>query len=741
MKFTDLPIKSEYRSPQNNIAAEFLIPVLQNAVSYKRSVGFFSSSALIEISKGICALAKNGGTIELVASPYLSAQDEEAIRVGYENRHKIIENALLRELKTEHKEVFAEERLNLLANLIESGTLNIKIAFTDNTSKIGMYHEKLGLIEDSDGNKIAFSGSMNESVTALTKNYETTDVFCSWKNDFEKERVIQKEKAFAAIWGNFDERLKVMHFPSIEKAILDKYKRGKANFEIDEREQEKYIIQNNDIHVSEASPKYTSIKNNFTMPENLKLYDYQKFAIKSWQEKNYIGIFDMATGTGKTLTALSAISTLSENANGNFCVIILCPYIHLVTQWVEDIKKFNCKSIIGFGSSPQKNWKEKLENAIYKRNYKDNEDGFFCFITTVATFKSDFVQKQIKRIKKNILLVADEAHNLGSQNAQYYLDIQKYKFRLALSATLERHFDEKGTQRLYDFFGEKCIEYDLKRAIDEGYLTPYYYYPVVVSLDLEEREEYKKLAKEIANEIINDPKSKKKKLTERGKLLCIMRSRIISGCAQKIPALIEKLESYKDKNMILIYCGAVSYDEDIQSFNNDEITNRQIDKVIKNVYDSYKMKITRFTAMENIEQRESIKEAFSNGNDLQAIAAIKCLDEGVNIPSIKTAFILASSTNPKEYIQRRGRVLRLYKGKEFAEIYDFITLPFSLEDSISKSEFETSPFKTLAKNELERIKEFSSLAKNSYDSTTLINEITNKYLLKDFVQTEDYDYE
>ena len=236
MIFPNLSIKQEYRSPQDNIIKDFYIRVLENAVSYRRSVGFFSSSALVEISKGICELAKKGGKIELVASPYLSAEDEEAIRKGYESRAKIIENALLRGLKTEPENFFEKERLNLLANLVESGVLNIKIAFTENGSSVGMYHEKLGLVEDSGGNKIAFSGSMNESDNAFTKNYETVDVFCSWKSTDEKARVIQKETAFAAIWGNFDEKLKVLHFPSIDKAILEKYKRGTADFELDKKE-------------------------------------------------------------------------------------------------------------------------------------------------------------------------------------------------------------------------------------------------------------------------------------------------------------------------------------------------------------------------------------------------------------------------------------------------------------------------------------------------------------------------
>lgn len=239
MPFKSLNIQQEYRSPQNNIVTEFYIPVLEKSVSYKRSVGYFSSTSLVQITKGILGLIKNGGTIDLVASPYFSKEDEEAIRVGYENRTKIIENALNRSLQEDIKNPFSQERLNLLACLIEKGILNIKIAFTENEKEktIGMYHEKLGLMEDSSGNKIAFSGSMNESYNAMVNNYETIDVFCSWKSENEKTRVLQKEEAFSKIWGNYDSKLKVMSFPSIEKSILEKYKsHSNINFNLDKEE-------------------------------------------------------------------------------------------------------------------------------------------------------------------------------------------------------------------------------------------------------------------------------------------------------------------------------------------------------------------------------------------------------------------------------------------------------------------------------------------------------------------------
>lgn len=168
MSLKDKRIKSEYRSLIDNVVQDFYIPLLHESTSYKRAVGFFSSSALVEISKGIADMAKDGGKIEIVASPYLSDDDIQAIKEGYENRQKIIEGALIRQLSDEHEDYYSMERLNLLAHLISDGILDIRIAYTDKDNEIGMYHEKMGILEDKDGNHVAFSGSMNESMTAMS---------------------------------------------------------------------------------------------------------------------------------------------------------------------------------------------------------------------------------------------------------------------------------------------------------------------------------------------------------------------------------------------------------------------------------------------------------------------------------------------------------------------------------------------------------------------------------------------
>ena len=733
MSFQELDIKKEYRSLLDSVVKDFYIPLLSQAVKYQRAVGFFSSSSLVEISKGISELAKNGGKIQLVASPYLSDEDVEAIKSGYAMRDQVVKEAIRREM-TEGKTPFEKARLNLLANLISDNILDIKIAFTEDSDRVGMYHEKMGIITDAEGNRVAFAGSMNESATAMTLNYETIDVFCSWKG--EEDRVIAKENAFASIWNDTEPNIKIIDFPELKQEIIEKYKRSVPDFEIDKKEYAPEIdtVLHTDLGVyTEYGPKF---------PEWFRLHDYQDEAITEWQKRNYRGIFDMATGTGKTYTGLGALTTLSKNIGHKLAAIIVCPYQHLVEQWVEDILKFNIDPIIGYSDSSQKDWPKRLKDAIRDQKLKVRGKEFFCFICTNATFSSDYVQTQLAKIKSDTLLMVDEAHNFGAPYLSCLL-YDNYKYRLALSATLDRHNDEEGTAKLYDFFGEKCIEYTLDRAIEEKKLTKYKYYPIVVTLTEEELEAYDNLSYEIGKCIMKG-KNGKMKLSSRGEKLALKRSRIVAGAKNKLTMLEEVIQPYIHDKHTLVYCGAtkgLEQNQDRSDVDSEDI--RQIDAVTDLLGNKLGMEVSQFTSKESVEEREVLKREFSAGDTLKVLIAIKCLDEGVNIPKIKTAFILASTTNPKEYIQRRGRVLRLAEGKEYAEIYDFITLPYDTESVTSLTEAQVKRNSTLVKNELRRAEEFSRIAVNMVESASLIDEIKDAYGIQELNwnnEEEDYGY-
>ena len=669
----------------------------------------------------------------MVASPYLSDEDVEAIKSGYAMRDQVVKEAIRREM-TEGKTPFEKARLNLLANLISDNILDIKIAFTEDSDRMGMYHEKMGIITDAEGNRVAFAGSMNESATAMTLNYESIDVFCSWKG--EEDRVIAKENAFASIWNDTEPNIKIIDFPELKQEIIEKYKRSVPDFEIDKKEYAPDIdtVLHTDLGVySEYGPKF---------PEWFKLHDYQDEAITEWQKRNYRGIFDMATGTGKTYTGLGALTTLSKNIGHKLAAIIVCPYQHLVEQWVEDILKFNIDPIIGYSDSSQKDWPKRLKDAIRDQKLKVRGKEFFCFICTNATFSSDYVQTQLAKIKSDTLLMVDEAHNFGAPYLSCLL-YDNYKYRLALSATLDRHNDEEGTAKLYDFFGEKCIEYTLDRAIEEKKLTKYKYYPIVVTLTEEELEAYDNLSYEIGKCIMKG-KNGKMKLSSRGEKLALKRSRIVAGAKNKLTMLEEVIQPYIHDKHILVYCGAtkgLEQNQDRTDVDSEDI--RQIDAVTDLLGNKLGMEVSQFTSKESVEEREVLKREFSAGDTLKVLIAIKCLDEGVNIPKIKTAFILASTTNPKEYIQRRGRVLRLAEGKEYAEIYDFITLPYDTESVTSLTEAQVKRNSTLVKNELRRAEEFSRIAVNMVESASLIDEIKDAYGIQELNwnnEEEDYGY-
>ena len=702
MSYKDLNIKKEYRSLIDNMARDFYIPLLKETIDYKRAVGFFSSSVLAEISKGIIGLVNNCGTIKIITSPKLTDEDITAIRTGYADRKTVIKNALRRELKEPQNSMQAE-RLNFLVNLISDGILDIKIAITEENNKIGMYHEKVGILLDKEGNKIAFSGSMNETANALLANYETIDVFCSWRD--EADRITIKEEAFDSIWNKNGSHIITYDIEDISDELINKYRTHSIGYQ--------QYDGSNDLVVEEE--KELSF---FKVPDKFEFYDYQKDAIYNWLNNQCCGIYDMATGTGKTYTALGSICQLSKVLNENLAVIIVAPYQHLVEQWVEDIEDFNVRPIIAY-SYPNQNWRKEFYDSV--NAYNVGVLKHFCLITTNATFSSKDFQNILNRFRKNYCFVVDEVHNIGAAKISKLLP-KKARYRLGLSATVERHGDDIGTGIIFDYFGRKpCISYTLKEAIDAGFLTPYYYYPVLVNLNNDEYDEYRELTQKIMSAgYRNKDNSEENTYVE---MLLIKRARLVAGCRNKVDKLVEVISPYKDNGHILVYCGATKYDRDDI---NDETQIRQIDEINYRLYSELGMKVRKFTSAENKKERQDIKEMFIS-EEIQVITAIKCLDEGVNIPAINKAFILASSTNPKEYIQRRGRVLRKSPGKKYAEIYDFITLPRQLSEVKYCNKSEKEIDLSLVRHEFERLKEFADSSLNSSASDSLKEKILEAY--------------
>lgn len=703
MSLADMHFSMSYNNQKSDVVHEFLLPALKESVEYDRAVGFFSSTSLLSITLGIKELVNNDGKIKIICSPKLSDEDIKSITEGYDRR-KIIEEAINNSFE-EPKNEFEEERFNILSYLIENNILDIKIAVMKSTNPNALFHVKVGIIKDKNSNFVAFTGSMNESANGFYGNEESIDVYSSVGSDYL--RASEKLNYFNSLWYGTDDHVEILDFPEAVKNKIFTYKKETVDWDVDKKEdlKRKSIIK-------KSSPE---------IPEWFDARDYQKEAYNNWKENNFIGIYDMATGTGKTYSALYSVVNLIKEKKNNLATIICCPYQHLVTQWSEDLDAFNFKYIMGFSSSPQKDWKKRLKESVF--NYNHNVVNSFCFITTNASFATKYVQELLNTINKELLIVIDEAHNFGTNRLVSLLN-EKYTYRLALSATLERHNDLVGTNKLYDFFETKCIEYPLSKAIKEGMLCNYYYYPIKVYLEEDELEEYNRLSSQLVKFITKNADGSIQ-YSKQAESLLIKRARVIAGARMKLSKLREVVRKYKDDNHLLVYCGSTTVvDDDYKegTANDDEI--RQIEAVSQILY-SEGIVSSRFTSEEDTETRERLKKEFDDGDAIKALVAIRCLDEGVNIPSIDKAIILASSTNPKEYVQRRGRVLRLHKNKEYSIIYDFVTLPRNLDEITPTSDFGYDL--GLIKRELTRVKDFAKTSLNECESDKLISEIQEKY--------------
>lgn len=453
-----------------------------------------------------------------------------------------------------------------------------------------------------------------------------------------------------------------------------------------------------------------------SLPKWFTPRDYQIDAIQRWTENGYHGLLEMATGTGKTLTALTAITKRFEETQ-RLAVVILCPYQHLVDQWAKDAESFGMDPILCYGSKSQ--WTSLLSGKITQYNFKIKN--FICVITTNNTFKNAHFQAHLSRISDGGMIVADEAHNLGTKQSLQSLP-PTFKNRLALSATPVRHHDDIGTEQLLNYFGGSIYKFTLEEAIKKGFLTKYYYYPHLVSLTEDELEIYHDLTNKISKLInLSDQQSIEANGNNTGALemLLIKRARLINSAQQKDILLKKQLKMQETLNHTIVYCGDHSKDDQ-----------RHVDHIAQFLHDDLNISAKTFTSTESKELRQTLLKEFSD-NTIQALVAIRCLDEGVDVPSAETAYILASTTNPKEFIQRRGRILRKHPGKEYAYIHDYIVIPRPLTEIDLLTDKEFNIERRLLMNELKRVNEFASISENHYQALRILNPIKEAFNLVD----------
>ena len=703
MSYKDIDIQACYESGTSDIVEDFYEPVLMASVSYDRIAGFFSSAALAIASRGLYGFIKNRGKMRLVTSPILSGEDAEIIRKVTESPEKLTDIDLGINLTNICNE-FVDNHVKALGWMLREGLLEMRLAVITNNNrpctveeinKSGLFHQKVGILRDVDGNELSFSGSINETASAWINNDEEFKVFKAW--DDSREYYQKDQSRFEEIWNGQRQNLEVFDLPS---AIKDKLIQRSSDFDIEKISIKQYRRSKANSFDFKNSP--------------ISLFYYQANALNKWKDNTYRLLFEMATGTGKTRTAVAGISRILATSK-RVVVIISTPQNTLSKQWKENEVEplgvhFDRSEII---DGTVKDWKSKLSSILL-----DNATGFadHCVIyTTHSTASSEkFTSTMLRDLSKDsiTLFVGDEVHWLGARKLRRAL-LSRYNFRIGLSATPSRWFDDEGSQYLVDYFGGKNFVVSILDARTEinpitgkHFLVNYYYHISKVGLNAEETAEYKNITQQmlrLASKIEADPEAE-----ERYERLLEQRANIIKNADEKYNILDKLLDELNAKGRI----------ENLIIFVSPQQINNVMETLVQKKIIFHKLTESEGTRREKkydgLSEREFIIKRFKSG-DYQVLVAIKCLDEGIDIPSADTGILMASSTNPREYVQRIGRIVRQGANKTFAHLYDMcVGKVDTLDDDEQKLENK------IKQKEIIRLTEIANNAINVTDATEII---------------------
>jgi superfamily II DNA or RNA helicase len=717
-------------------------------------LGFFSSSAINVLADGFASFLYNGGRMNLIVNDILTEQDKNAIANGeHDTPIPFFDISDIEKLKNTLSERDAHF-FECLAWLIRNNRLEIKIVAPKDS--IGISHTKTGVFSDG-VSKVGFDGSCNFSRSALIDNIESLTVFCDWDGNTATATINEIKSEFECVFSGKDENVVFIPADKVRTHIAESFK----NKELKDLLEEEYKFIQQDID-NKSLPKSVikaleKAKNKIEVEiENLKVKkeeipnidygkphfpyesgprDYQKQAFENWKANEQKGLFAMATGTGKTVTSLNCLLEIYKR-KGYYKAIILVPTITLVEQWEIECKKFNFSTIIKV-CSKYNNWKSAVANLRLLEMTNANNDSSYIIISTYASFVRSNVFMELNQFPKNkLLLIADEAHNMGGGLMAQRLQDIKYLRRIGLSATPERQYDETGNQKLMNFFGcsdKYTFEYSMAEAIDNEALCRYYYYPHIIRLTESEMAEYVELSKKIVKIMgFKDEESQ-----ERLKMLLLKRKRIIHKASNKLSAFKQIVQQRMEDNGNLKYTLVYvpegnkpdSFEADIfdksDTIASDPETEHLIDDYTRVVRDIDSHIIVRQFTSESTD-RDAMLKGFANG-DIDVLTSMKCLDEGVDVPRSELAIFCASTGNPRQFIQRRGRVLRKHDDKSFAIIHDLIVIP----DNVFDEECYALE-KSLVQSELKRVRDFAILSENLNDTDNELQEVLNHYNLSIF---------
>ncbi len=702
MSYKDLQIKSCYESGVDDIVEDFYVPVLNTSVQYDRIAGFFSSSALAIASRGLYGFIKNGGKMRLVTSPFLNSDDAAMI----EKITKSPNSLELEDLGISIDRIeddFVCNHVKALGWMLYNGLLEMRLAVVYNTNGSvcsaselnanGLFHQKVGILQDNEGSELSFSGSINESASAWVNNDEEFKVFKAWNDSsdyFQRDK-----KRFEEIWNGLRENIKIYDLP---QAIKDKLIRYSKGFDIETISINQYRKR------KQSSSKAVN---------SISLFYYQDEALKKWMNNSCRLLFEMATGTGKTRTAIAGILQI-KNKTRKSVTIVSTPQNTLSKQWLNEFNSFN----LGFstcaiidGTIP--NWKNKLSKILL-----DNALGFADHVVIFTTHATSSSEKFVTTVQNDLspdskaLFVGDEVHWLGAQNYRKAL-LPLYEFRIGLSATPTRWFDDSGTKLLVDYFGGDSFVFSIHDALTEinpitgkHFLVSYYYHVSSVSLNVYETEQYKKISAQLVK--LQSIIKTDKEAQEKYQRLLEKRAKIIKNADAKYDELERILNVLETSNTL----------ENLLIFVSPEQIERVMDILFRRNIVFHKLTESEGTKKDSkfggLSEREFIIKAFK-AKQYKALVAIKCLDEGIDIPSANTGILMASSTNPREYVQRIGRIIRQDEGKTFANLYDIC---INQIQGLDEDEMELE--RRIKKKEAIRLEEIAENAINSADALKVI---------------------
>lgn len=701
----ELNLRHRYSTGSKNNPIDFFTKALSNSSRFDLGLGFFSSASINVLAEGFAHFIANGGMMRLYINQYISEDDFNAITSPetYAIDHILSDFKEICKVLSKRDEHF----FNCLSYLISNKRIELKVVIPKTG---GIAHEKFGIFADDKQNKIAFSGSLNFTASALLRNIETIECNYSWEDTISNKKIQETEEDFNAIFTGSSSRVIIYDVTELKKEIIKRFPNQDIKQLLDE---EKEIIAQEQLQPIgiEAQPSVSIPR----FPYDSGPRPYQKEAYDAWIKHNYQGIFAMATGTGKTITSLNCV--LEEyQKTGGYRVLILVPILDLIDQWDGEVRLFNFQNI--YKVSGNTNWRSSL--TVLKNDISWGIDKNFIIISTYQSFINAL--PIINELSDDVILIADEAHNVGSDSVREAFDKLKINKRIALSATPKRNYDPEGTAAIELYFNNQppyCYTFSMERAIDEGYLMKYLYYPRIVYLSSDEMKRYVVLTKKLLK--FYDASTGEFSKNPEVERLLMDRKRIIHKSEDKFRAFGEILDELTLLNQTK-YC-FVYVPEGYKAQSEDAESKRIINRMIEITHSKYPDICTNTYLGDDKNKSERLR-GFSEGR-IDMLFAMKCLDEGVDVPRAEVGVFASSTGNPRQFIQRRGRLLRKHKDKQFAKIYDMIVVPDFKSPIYDETYYEME--KSLVRSELIRVAYFASLATNYYQGKEVLEEILNFY--------------